>query len=64
MVVPRYTGVTDVPVVKIHGFGTPPVVASGLPVRFVAPDVMLAVYWVLGRRLVVGVKVAIKLIGS
>ena len=45
--------------VKIHGFGTAPD-ASELPARSVAPVAMVAVYWVLGRRLAFGVNVAMK----
>jgi hypothetical protein len=48
-----------VPVVKVHGFGATPPPARALPARSIAPAVILAVYKVLGARLLAGVKVAI-----
>jgi hypothetical protein len=50
-------------VVKVHGFGTIPA-PSGLPARSVAPAVTVAVYSALGRRLAVGVKVAVLAIAA
>jgi hypothetical protein len=48
------------PVVKVHGSGAkPPASDNALPARSLAPAVTVAVYVVLGARLLAGVKVAI-----